>query len=100
MPYLLSPNAGSGTRAPGGGWASSECELVDSLVPSGDELDRALAEGEVVGEVPRDGRQERSVIIGYLEDGPNLVALAMNGWDEGRPAWWLNLEAHPEAVIR
>jgi F420H(2)-dependent quinone reductase len=24
----------------------------------------------------------------------------MNGWDEGHPAWWLNLEAHPEAVIR
>jgi deazaflavin-dependent oxidoreductase (nitroreductase family) len=44
--------------------------------------------------------QERSVIIGYLEDGPNLVALAMNGWDEGSPAWWLNLEAHPDAVIR
>jgi len=43
---------------------------------------------------------ERSVIIGYLEDGPNLVALAMNGWDEGHPAWWLNLEAHPDAVVR
>jgi hypothetical protein len=26
--------------------------------------------------------------------------LAMNGWDEGQPAWWLNLEAHPDAVIR
>lgn len=24
----------------------------------------------------------------------------MNGWDEGHPAWWLNLEANPEAVIR
>ena len=45
-------------------------------------------------------RQERSVIIGYLEDGPNLVAFAMNGWDEGHPAWWRNLEAHPDAVIR
>jgi deazaflavin-dependent oxidoreductase (nitroreductase family) len=44
--------------------------------------------------------QERSVIIGYLEDGPDLVALAMNGWDEGHPAWWLNLEAQPEAVVR
>jgi deazaflavin-dependent oxidoreductase (nitroreductase family) len=44
--------------------------------------------------------QERNVIIGYLEDGPNLVAIAMNGWDEGHPAWWLNLEANPEAVIR
>jgi deazaflavin-dependent oxidoreductase (nitroreductase family) len=44
--------------------------------------------------------QERSVIIGYLEDGADLVVLAMNGWDEGHPAWWLNLEAHPDAVVR
>jgi deazaflavin-dependent oxidoreductase (nitroreductase family) len=47
----------------------------------------------------RSGR-ERNVIIGYLEDGPNLVALAMNGWDEGDPSWWLNLETNPEAVVR
>jgi len=44
--------------------------------------------------------QERSVIVGYIEDGPDLVALAMNGWDEGHPAWWLNLEAHHDAVVR
>ena len=44
--------------------------------------------------------QERNVIVGYLEDGPNLVAIAMNGWDEGHPAWWLNLQAHPEATVR
>ena len=48
----------------------------------------------------RKSGQERTVIIGYLEDGPNLVALAMNGWDEGHPAWWLNLEAHPDAVVQ
>jgi len=48
----------------------------------------------------RKSGQERSVIIGYLEDGPNLVAIAMNGWDEGHPAWWLNLEANPDAVVR
>ncbi len=50
--------------------------------------------------VGRRSGTERTVIIGYLEDGPNLVALAMNGWDEGHPAWWLNLEAHPDAVVR
>lgn len=44
--------------------------------------------------------QERSVILGYLEDGPNLVLLAMNGWGEGSPAWLLNLDAHPDAVVR
>jgi F420H(2)-dependent quinone reductase len=48
----------------------------------------------------RKSGQARSVILGYLEDGPNLVVLAMNGWDEGHPAWWLNLEAHPDAVVR
>jgi len=26
------------------------------------------------------------VILGYFEDGPNLVSLAMNGWGEGEPA--------------
>ncbi len=40
--------------------------------------------------------QERKVMVGYFEDGPNLVTLAMNGWGEGEPAWWLNLQAHPK----
>ena len=43
--------------------------------------------------------QERSVILGYLEDGPNLLTLAMNGWGDGEPAWWLNLQAHPNARV-
>jgi deazaflavin-dependent oxidoreductase (nitroreductase family) len=49
-----------------------------------------------------DGSPDNSgpVIIGYLEDGPNLVALAMNGWGEGHAAWWLDPRAHPDAVIR
>lgn len=38
-------------------------------------------------------------MIGYLEDGPNLVAIAMNGWAEAEPAWWLNLQAQPEATV-
>ena len=42
---------------------------------------------------------ERSVIVGYFEDGPNLVTMAMNGWGEGEPAWWLNLQAHPDARV-
>jgi deazaflavin-dependent oxidoreductase (nitroreductase family) len=50
--------------------------------------------------VGRKSGQERSVIIGYIEDGANLVAIAMNGWDEGHPSWWLNLEAHPGAVVQ
>jgi F420H(2)-dependent quinone reductase len=46
----------------------------------------------------RSGR-ERSVILGYLDDGANLVTIAMNGWADGEPAWWLNLRAHPDASV-
>lgn len=42
---------------------------------------------------------QRSVIIAYLEDGPNLVTMAMNGWADGEPDWWLNLQAHPNARV-
>jgi F420H(2)-dependent quinone reductase len=41
----------------------------------------------------------RSVILGYYEDGGNLVSMAMNGWGAPEPAWWLNLQARPEAVV-
>jgi deazaflavin-dependent oxidoreductase (nitroreductase family) len=50
--------------------------------------------------VGRTSGRKRSVIIGYLEDGPSLVTLAMNGWDEGHPAWWLNLQADPDGIVR
>jgi F420H(2)-dependent quinone reductase len=43
--------------------------------------------------------EPRSVILGYYEDGPNLVSMAMNGWGAPEPAWWLNLQAHPEAIV-
>ena len=46
----------------------------------------------------RTGR-ERVAILGYYEDGPNLVTLAMNGWAAAEPAWWLNLQAHPVADV-
>ncbi|MGD9754294.1 MAG: nitroreductase/quinone reductase family protein [Acidimicrobiia bacterium] len=39
------------------------------------------------------------VIVGYIEDGPNLVVLAMNGWGPGEPAWWLNLQAQPDVRV-
>jgi deazaflavin-dependent oxidoreductase (nitroreductase family) len=50
--------------------------------------------------VGRKSGRERSVILGYLEEKPLLFTLAMNGWDEGDPAWWLNLQQHPDAVVR
>lgn len=38
--------------------------------------------------------------MGYVEDGPNLVTLAMNGWGAAEPAWWLNLQNQPEAIAQ
>lgn len=49
--------------------------------------------------VGRRSGKERVAILGYYEDGPNLVTLATNGFGEGEPAWWLNLKAHPEATV-
>ena len=46
----------------------------------------------------RSGR-ERQAILGYFEDGSNLVTMAMNGWGEPEPAWWLNLQTHPVASV-
>lgn len=43
--------------------------------------------------------EERVAILGYYEDGSDLVTLAMNGWAEGEPAWWLNLQADPDAIV-
>jgi deazaflavin-dependent oxidoreductase (nitroreductase family) len=43
--------------------------------------------------------KERIAILGYIEDGPNLVTPAMNGWMEPEPAWWLNLQAHPDTTV-
>ncbi|WP_019135590.1 nitroreductase/quinone reductase family protein [Cellulomonas massiliensis] len=43
--------------------------------------------------------QRRAVIVAYMEDGPNLVTLAMNGWADAEPAWWLNLQAQPDATV-
>jgi hypothetical protein len=39
------------------------------------------------------------VIVGYFEEGPNLITMAMNGWGAPEPAWWLNLQAQPEAIV-
>jgi deazaflavin-dependent oxidoreductase (nitroreductase family) len=50
--------------------------------------------------VGRRSGQERNAILGYYEDGPNLVTLAMNGWADPEPAWWLNLQANPDAVVQ
>jgi deazaflavin-dependent oxidoreductase (nitroreductase family) len=49
--------------------------------------------------VGRRSGQERIAMIGYFEDGLNLVTLAMNGWGTSEPAWWLNLQSNPSATV-
>ncbi len=47
----------------------------------------------------RSGKPRR-VVLGYVEDGRDLVTMAMNGWGPAEPAWWLNLQAHPDVTVR
>ncbi len=49
--------------------------------------------------VGRRSGKPRIAIVGYYEDGPNLVTLAMNGWGRSEPAWWLNLQAQPDVMV-
>jgi deazaflavin-dependent oxidoreductase (nitroreductase family) len=49
--------------------------------------------------IGRRSGKTRNAILGYYEDGPNLITLAMNGWAEPEPAWWLNLQANPDATV-
>ena len=49
--------------------------------------------------VGRRSGKERTAILGYFEDGPDLVTMAMNGWADPEPAWWLNLQAQPDATV-
>lgn len=49
--------------------------------------------------VGRRSGEERKAILGYFEDGADLVTMAMNGWADAEPAWWLNLQAQPDATV-
>ena len=49
--------------------------------------------------IGRRSGKERVAILGFYEDGANLVTMAMNGWGEPEPAWWLNLQASPDTLV-
>jgi F420H(2)-dependent quinone reductase len=49
--------------------------------------------------VGRKSGRERVAIVGFLQDGLNVVIPAMNGWADPEPAWWLNLQANPDATV-
>ena len=48
----------------------------------------------------RKSGQPRSTPLIYLEDGENVAVVASNLGSERPPAWWLNLQARPEAEAR
>jgi deazaflavin-dependent oxidoreductase (nitroreductase family) len=49
--------------------------------------------------IGRHSGKTRVAMLGYFEDGANLVTLAMNGWADAEPAWWLNLQASPVTTV-
>lgn len=50
--------------------------------------------------VGRRSGKVRFAILGYFDDGADLVTMAMNGWGAPEPAWWLNLQAQPDTVVQ
>ena len=46
----------------------------------------------------RSGKR-RVTPLGYVEDGPRVVLVASYGGDRRHPAWYRNLEAHPEVRV-
>jgi deazaflavin-dependent oxidoreductase (nitroreductase family) len=47
----------------------------------------------------RKSGKRHTVPLLYLEDGENMVIVASNGGAPRHPAWYLNLEANPEAEV-
>lgn len=43
--------------------------------------------------------KRRTVPVMYLKEGVSYVVTASNGGREKHPAWWLNLEGNPQAMI-
>ena len=60
------------------------------------------AEGIPVLSLTTTGRKSgrpRSTAIVYVEDGDALAVMPSNAGSDAAPAWWLNLQAKPEAVV-
>lgn len=50
--------------------------------------------------VGRKSGRRREVPLLTVPDGKSWVVVASNAGDDRPPAWWLNLQAHPEAEIQ
>jgi F420H(2)-dependent quinone reductase len=61
------------------------------------------AEGMPVLSITTVGRKSgkrRYTAIVYFEDGDDLVVVPANAGSDSAPAWWLNLQANPEAEVQ
>ena len=47
----------------------------------------------------RKSGKERTTPLLFLRDGVNYIMVASNGGTAGDPAWWLNLQRDPEAIV-
>jgi deazaflavin-dependent oxidoreductase (nitroreductase family) len=61
------------------------------------------AEGMPVLSLTTTGRKSgkpRSTTIIYVQDGDRLVVMPSNAGSDAAPAWWLNLQANPDAEVQ
>ena len=109
-PSPTDPSKGASQRRPLGRWFISRNPWV---VPAITRVHRWLYQklgGRLVAAAGRTkilllttiGRRSgepRVTPLLYVEDGADFVVVASNGGQERVPAWWLNLQARPEATI-
>jgi F420H(2)-dependent quinone reductase len=50
--------------------------------------------------VGRTSGQARSVLLTYLKDPRGHIVIASNAGSTEDPAWWKNLQSHPDASVR
>jgi deazaflavin-dependent oxidoreductase (nitroreductase family) len=50
--------------------------------------------------IGRKSGQVRTAPLLYLRDDGNIVIVASRGGSDASPAWWLNLQAHPETAVQ
>jgi deazaflavin-dependent oxidoreductase (nitroreductase family) len=50
--------------------------------------------------VGRTSGRERTIPLACYPKDDDLIVVASNNGQEHHPGWWLNLERHPEAVVR
>ncbi len=49
--------------------------------------------------IGRRSGSRRTTALGYLRDGDDFALVASNSGFDSPPAWWLNLQANPEAEV-